>query len=485
MAAGLEQLDAFGSLDELPLSLDDPLWDLLYPAYLPDQCTQWRLEDLDVFGSLESVPYSLDNAFWDNYRCDKFGQIVALCRGRATVTANATFVSASDVEGDATVSALGGKLSFGAGDIYSDASVLASANAIFEANSDIYAEAQTVALASAIRYANGSIYAYADLLVNGYAIRYASSDITSEASVLSTPIRLRLSSGDVSAEATVSSDSIRFRTSEADIYGEAAVTALGGVDFFGAADVNATARLTAIANAIFRGRGQADGYASILVSGNRLGDNWVAPVDPTDPGYIGVPETPPDGWSATAPVIGSQFEGGFYAGEYTLGDSTYFLILSDKAYEFKAKPTDGVRDYKLFVSDKDGLSASDWIAFPTLVQTRPNTNSAYYKTRQKNISGTTDWYIASQAEWQVILNNLHPSNATDPLFKAGGAQALGTSNPNGYWTSSIKPIYSYPAGFSWYIWASESPGGMYTPPITGNIYTNLFAFRPIRRVLKK
>ena len=484
MAAGLEQLDAFGNLDELPLSLDDPLWDLLCPAYLPDVCRQFNLEDLDIYGSIENVPYSLDDAFWLNYRCDKYGQIVALCRGRARVTANATFVSSSDADGDAYVSALGGIQYSGSSDVYSDAAVTANATALFVSSSDIYAESQVIALATAIRYSYGSIDAYADVSAYAYAILNGSGDVLSEATVSAIALRYRLSSSDIDAVATVEIDYTRYRTSTTDIYAEATATALGGVEFAGTSDVNATARLTAIANAIFRSYGEISAFADMTATGIRLGENWVAPVAPTDPGYT-TPETNPGNWDTATPNIGDVYEGGYYAGQYTIGSNTYFLILADKAYEERGVPTYGVSNYKLFVSDTDGLSATNWIAFPTTVQTKPNTNSQFYKVRQKNISGTTDWYFASQAEWQIVLNNLHPANATNPLFKAGGAQALGTSNPNGYWTSSIKPIYTYPAGFSWYIWASDANGGMYTPPILGNIYTYLFAFRPIRRVLKK
>ena len=168
----------------------------------------------------------------------------------------------------------------------------------------------------------------------------------------------------------------------------------------------------------------------------------------------------------------------------------YFLILSDKVYEERAGGVSGalygVSNYKLYVSDTDGLSATNWIAFPTTVQTRANTNSFYYKVRQKNISGTTDWYYPSRAELETIVQNLYPTTTSATLFKTGGSQALGTSNPTGYWTSSIRPIYNYPSGFSWYLWASETKygGGMYSPPYGSNNQEYLFYFRPIRRVRK-
>lgn len=504
MAAGLEQLDAYGSLDELPWSLDDPVWDLFFPAEIADDCGTFTLEMLDNFGTIDSLPYSLDDPFWQKIICTKFAQGVSWGQANVSSNANASFSASADVSTSAEVDATASRILHDSADIDAQASVSAYANAIFASSGSVSASATVVAFPSVIRHAEGSIYAYADVLAYANAIWSDSASIDASANLASGSVRIRTSGGAVDASASVEADSIRFRTSTADVNAQADVSALGGVIYFGQADVSGVASLTTIANAIFAAHGTINGIASVDANGTRLGDNWVAPVAPTDPVYT-TPTTPDSGyiespdvggnytdvvtvfdeWGSVAPAIGERFQGGYYAGEYTLSGKTYFLILADKTNEVRSTPTTGVSNYKLYVSSTDGLSATNWIAFPSTVQTRANKNSIFYKTRQKNISGTTDWYIASQAEWQVVIDNLHSSRTTSDLFKLGGSQALGTSNPSGYWTSSIRPIYTYPSGFSWYIWASEGNGGLYSPPIISTFSTSLFYFRPIRRVLKK
>lgn len=508
MAAGLEQLDAYGALDELPWSLDDPVWDLLFPAEIPDQCGTFTLEMLDNFGTLDSLAYSLDDPFWQQTICTRFGQGVSAANANVSAVGNATFAGAGDIDTSADVDADAYRIRTTSGDISANASVDATGNAIFASSGSVDASATVSAAPTRIRLSEGSIYAYAEVSAYANAIWSDSASVDASASVSSDSVRIRTGAGDVSASASVESDSIRFRTSTADISASADVTALGGVVYSAQADVLATASFTAIANAIFSAYGNVNASALVDAVGTKLGENWSGTTPgtgdyttpstgggsytPVDPGTgTFTPVTPPfNEWGSIAPAIGERFQGGYYAGEYVLGGVTYFLILADKVYEERAGGVSGalygVSNYKLYVSDTDGLSATNWIAFPTTVQTKANTNSFYYKVRQKNISGTTDWFYPSRAELETIVQNLFPTTTSATLFKTGGSQALGTSNPAGYWTSSIRSIYNYPSGFSWYLWASETKygGGMYSPPYGSNVQEYLFYFRPIRRVRK-
>lgn len=487
MPAGLEQLDAYGTLETLPFSLDDPNWDLLFPAEIPDQCSTFTLEQLDNFGNMETLPYSLDDPFWQQIICIKFGQGVAYGAGFVDASANATFSASADVTGAASVAANANRIASASGSITSNASVNATGNAIFASSGSIGATATVSAIGHAIRYAQGSVYAYASVSAYGNAVWSASGEVNSSADVNATGIRYRLSSGSIDANASVSGSADRIRTSTANVSAEAGVTALGGVEYSGSGDVLATATLTTIANAIFSAHGSVSSSASISVDGIKLGDNWLPPVVVPPDNYT--PVTPPvDEWGLVAPAIGERFQGGYYAGEYVLNGVTYYIILGDKANEIRASGVTGalygVANYQLYVSENDGLFNTNWIA--QIGKTKPNTNSEYYKIRQKNISGITDWYYPSKNELELIIQNLYPTTTSAPLFKTGGSQALGTSNPTGYWTSSIRSIYNYPAGRSWYLWASETQygGGMYSPPYGNNVQEYLFYFRPIRKVRK-
>ena len=504
MAAGLEQLDAYGALDELPWSLDDPVWDLLFPAEIPDQCGTFTLEMLDNFGTLDSLPYSLDDAFWQQTICSRFGQGVSW--GKANVEANANYRvgGSASVTASAEVIASPSRILFDAADISSSAAVSAYATAIFAGSGNVTANASVDAAPTRILSAEGSIYAYAEVSAYATAIWSDSADISASASVSSNSIRIRTSTGDIATSASVEADSLRIRTSTADVTANADVSALGGVVYNGSANVDAVATLTVVANAIFSAYGNVLASAGVAADATRLGDNWTGtspgtgdytppeagggeftPVPPSEGDFT--PVTPPfNEWGMIAPAIGDRFQGGYYAGEYVLNGVTYFLILADKTEEVRAPGVagalTGIKDYKVFVSSTDGFSATNYLAQPI----RSTTKSLFYKIRQKNISGTTDWYYPSKSELETIISNLFPSSTSAELFKTGGAQALGTSNPAGYWTSSVRAIYNYPAGFAWYLWASETKfgGGMYSPPYGSNFQESFFYFRPIRRVKK-
>lgn len=509
LTGGLEQLDAYGPLDDLPLSLDDPNWDLLFPSDPDPVCGPFTLEQLDLFGNLDTLPWSLDDIRWtDPTICILYGSGVSIGTANAVAYANAIWSDSASVNASANVDGDAIRIRTSTGDIAASASVDATGSAIFVSSADIQAFAQVSSDSIRIRTSSGSIDAYATVSAYATAIWSDSASINGSAEVNASGIRVRTSTGDITGSAAVSSDSVRIRTSNADIQAQAQVTALGGVVYSGNANVLAVANLTCIANAIFSGYGSISAFATVDADGTKLGQNWsgttggtgtytpgtggTGTFTPVDPGTgTFTPVTPPfNEWGLIAPAIGEPFQGGYYAGEYVMNGVTYFLIVGDKQYEQLASYVTGalygVSNYQLYVTENDGLQNTDWIAFPTLNQTKANTNSWFYKIRQKNISGTTDWYYPSKNEMELIVQNLFPSTTTASRFKTGGAQVLGTSNPAGYWTSSIRSIYNYPAGRSWYLWASETKygGGLYSPPYGMNTQEYLYYFRPVRRVKK-
>ena len=509
LTGGLEQLDAYGSLDELPLSLDDPNWDLLFPSEPEPVCGPFTLEQLDEFGDLDSLLWSLDDTRWtDPTVCILYGSGVSVGYANADAAAYAIRTNSANVDASANVDGSAIRTRTSAGDIAASAAVDATGSAVFVSSANVLASAQVSSSAFRIRETSGAIDAYATVSAYATAIWSDSASIDGSASVDASGIRVRTSTGDITGSAAVSSDSLRIRTSNADIQAQAQVTALGGVLYSGEASVLAVANLTCIANAIFSAHGSVSALATVDADGTKLGQNWTGSTGGTGtytPGTGGTgtftpvapgggeftPVTPPfNEWGSIAPAIGEPFQGGYYAGEYVLNGVTYFLILGAKQYEQLASYVSGalfgVSNYQLYVSENDGLQNTNWISFPTTVQTKANTNSWFYKIRQKNISGTTDWYYPSKNEMELIIRNLFPSTTAASRFKTGGAQALGTSNPGGYWTSSIRSIYNYPAGRSWYLWASETKygGGMYSPPYGQNNQEYLYYFRPVRRVKK-
>jgi hypothetical protein len=106
---GLDDLDGFGNLDELVLSLDDAYWAESDVKVIRGRSVSpggavvrgralvgltyrveagFGLEDLDEFGSLDELPFSLDDLFWKAENINIFGRTTsptgALARGGTT-----------------------------------------------------------------------------------------------------------------------------------------------------------------------------------------------------------------------------------------------------------------------------------------------------------------------------------------------------------------------------------------------------------------
>jgi hypothetical protein len=136
------------------------------------------------------------------------------------------------------------------------------------------------------------------------------------------------------------------------------------------------------------------------------------------------------------PAVGSQFGGGFFAGEILLDGERYALIVAPKAagekfgLEFKKKSlgtADGTD------SEDDGLTNSNKI--------NDENHPAAQLCRSLEIGGHSDWYLPSRDELMRIWLALGPNKKSTPeLFRAGGVEAF---ENRWYWSSTEHASYSY------------------------------------------
>jgi hypothetical protein len=162
-------------------------------------------------------------------------------------------------------------------------------------------------------------------------------------------------------------------------------------------------------------------------------------------------------------IIGAAFGGGFFAGNFRIGDQTYGLIVAPKADgDHKAAPwnksmkrVDGALSYCDGMANTEAMAAA---------------GSALAKwARGLTITDQTDWYLPSRDELEIIYRNLKPGAAenycsfrdgdnpssvpvgypyteaspgqTDvEAFRTGGAEAL---EEEWYWTSTQSASGSY------------------------------------------
>jgi len=131
---------------------------------------------------------------------------------------------------------------------------------------------------------------------------------------------------------------------------------------------------------------------------------------------------------AIRPAIGSPFEGGFYAGDFRIGEQQFALIVSPKAegdhdaiaWNDSYKKVEGALTYN------DGLVNTDAMA-------AAGSKLAKW-ARGLRIEGHDDWYIPSQDELEIIYRSLKPTNAENYLYARAGINA-----------SAIPPTYPYTA----------------------------------------
>lgn len=232
--------------------------------------------------------------------------------------------------------------------------------------------------------------------------------------------------------------------------------------------------------------------------------------------YVGSTGTPAAAPAPLLTTIGEPYGGGYYAGDYVLGSTTFALIIAPingtpevtnwagtntGQYAKRANGIGGGTKGDIYTSDSDGLNASSYLGNPSAFggstgwATSVNAGSTHWQLRHPTslyrINGFTGWYIPSKNELITIVNNLHPSTTTAPLFQTGGAQALNAPNnggdnsiTTGMWSSTTRAINSGSPLFknTWYTWAWEAAGGIYSPIQTGNFTTSFFRHRAIRRI---
>jgi hypothetical protein len=137
--------------------------------------------------------------------------------------------------------------------------------------------------------------------------------------------------------------------------------------------------------------------------------------------------------------IGTPFGGGFFAGEITLADERYALIVAPKAegekmeleYKLEDRGTSDGTD-----SDDDGFANSDRI--------NDANHPAVQFCRGLRIGGFDDWYLPSRDELAMLCRNLGPTRKTTPeLFKTGNAEAF--IEDDWYWSSTEYAPDSYGA----------------------------------------
>jgi hypothetical protein len=79
----LEQLDVYGSLENVPYSLDNTFYDNGTTI-----CGPWTLDQLDAFGSLDNLAISLDSSLWTTNACINLSD--AVITSDADITSSAT-----------------------------------------------------------------------------------------------------------------------------------------------------------------------------------------------------------------------------------------------------------------------------------------------------------------------------------------------------------------------------------------------------------
>lgn len=170
---------------------------------------------------------------------------------------------------------------------------------------------------------------------------------------------------------------------------------------------------------------------------------------------------------AIALWVGQPLQGGYFAGKYSLGGTTYNLIVAPLAtgqssQQFSTNTSSGYT-----ATNSDGLTNSN------------NSNNSNFPaaqwTRSRNIGGYTDWYLASINELCTVYYFLKPGTATNDTasgsnpnavspqpvstnftsgnpaqttataFRTGGAEALGTGR---YYTSNPAGYYAFQQIFS-------------------------------------
>lgn len=118
--------------------------------------------------------------------------------------------------------------------------------------------------------------------------------------------------------------------------------------------------------------------------------------------------------------VGDPFEGGFYAGSYSItgsGPDTHMLIISPKS------TGETTAQWQTSTTDTPGTS-SLWDGLSNTNNMIDTAHPAAKFCADLVISGYSDWYMPSFGELQVLRNNVGPQTSI-PNFTSGGPQSMG------------------------------------------------------------
>lgn len=114
------------------------------------------------------------------------------------------------------------------------------------------------------------------------------------------------------------------------------------------------------------------------------------------------------------PAIGAPFAGGFYAGQFRIGEQAYALIAApkDEGEHTDTAWNDGRDAVEGATSYNDGLANTEAMATAGI-------DLASW-ARGLRIAGNDDWYLPSQDELELCYRNLKPtSNENYPYGRSG------------------------------------------------------------------
>lgn len=163
----------------------------------------------------------------------------------------------------------------------------------------------------------------------------------------------------------------------------------------------------------------------------------------------------------TLPVIGTQFEGGYFAGLFALNGETYGLIVAPRAQGELEEATWGEygKDLPAARHFNDGLANTQAMA-------EAGSDLARWMLAL-DINGFADWYLPSRDELELLYRHFKPTTETNWVYRHGENPS---SIPMGYPYTAEEPSQTKLDGFQadaaeafadeWY-WSSTqgSPDG--------------------------
>lgn len=162
------------------------------------------------------------------------------------------------------------------------------------------------------------------------------------------------------------------------------------------------------------------------------------------------------------PAIGTAFEGGFFAGLFTLNGDTYGLVVAPKAQGELEEATWGGygNDLPAAISFNDGLAN-------TRAMAEAESDLARWMLAL-DIAGFADWYLPSRDELEILYRNLKPTTQQNYCSFRDGENP--STEPVSYPYSATNPAQTQASAFAeggeesfaprWY-WASTQSSPSY------------------------